>query len=108
MTRERNRQRDGFAAFSTGGYAYPMTGSAAPIIAAQEPSESLQEASSRQRLNGYPELMRAAHVAEILGTSKQAVYRMERAGQIPSVMIGSRLYFPRTYFESLITAARGR
>ena len=101
MSRKQSRQRERFAACRAGGSKRPIKGTQ-PIIAAETPSESLTEPTARQPLEKYPELMRADDVAEIMGTSKQAVYRMSRAGEIPSFWTGSRLFFPRAYFESLI------
>ena len=65
---------------------------------ASSPKEIVPEAKEKALLEDYPELMRAEHVAHVMGVSKQAVYRMSREEQIPSVVIGSRIFFPRQRF----------
>ena len=65
---------------------------------APSPKEIVPEAKEKALLEDYPELMRAEHVAHVMGVSKQAVYRMSREEQIPSVVIGSRIFFPRQRF----------
>jgi len=43
-----------------------------------------------------PELLDVAGAAEVLGASEGTVYRLARAGKIPSARIGKELRFVRT------------
>ena len=55
----------------------------------------MEEQEKDSMFAGKPELMRADELALAMGVSRQTVYRMEREHQIPSVRIGTRLFFPR-------------
>lgn len=46
-------------------------------------------------LAGYPDLLTADHMAEILGESRRNVYRLADREELPSVRVGRRIYFPK-------------
>lgn len=46
-------------------------------------------------LDSYGDLLNAADMAEFLGVSKRTVYRLTEAGDLPSVQVGRRLYYPK-------------
>lgn len=46
-------------------------------------------------LAGYPDLMTADHMAEILCESRRNIYRLVDRGALPFVRVGRRVYFPK-------------
>ena len=62
------------------------------------------ETKTAAMLAGYPDMMRPADVAQVFGVSLQTVYRMQRAGQLPVIQIGRRVFFPRDVLAEQLAA----
>ena len=53
------------------------------------------QAASATPLAQYGDLLTVDNMAEVLDVSTWTVYRLTDGGELPSVMVGRRLYFPK-------------
>lgn len=59
-------------------------------------------------LAGYPDLMTAEQMAEVLDISRRNVYRLVERGELPfSVRVGRRVYFPKRLVIEFLRLAEG-
>ena len=53
------------------------------------------QAASATPLSQYGDLLTVDNMAEVLDVSTRTVYRLTDGGELPSVKVGRRLYFPK-------------
>lgn len=53
------------------------------------------QAASATPLSQYGDLLTVDNMAEVLDVSTRTVYRLMDGGELPSVKVGRRLYFPK-------------
>lgn len=59
-------------------------------------------------LAGYPDLMTADQMAEVLDISRRNVYRLVERGELPfNVRVGRRVYFPKRLVIEFLRLAEG-
>lgn len=58
-------------------------------------------------LAGYPDLLTADHMAEILCESRRNVYRLVDRGALPFVRVGRRVYFPKRLIIEALRLGEG-
>jgi excisionase family DNA binding protein len=58
--------------------------------------------NENQNQNEVGRLLDASEVARIVGIHKDEVYRMAKAGEIPSIAIGSRRRFPANWLRDYL------
>lgn len=58
-------------------------------------TSSEAQTASRKPLAQYGDLLTVDNMAEVLDVSTRTIYRLADGGELPSVKVGRRLYFPK-------------
>ena len=69
--------------------------SSAVLPAKASLTSSEVQAASATPLSQYGDLLTVDNMAEVLDVSTRTVYRLTDGGELPSVKVGRRLYFPK-------------
>lgn len=71
--------------------------SSSAVLPAKDSSLTSSEvqAASTTPLSQYGDLLTVDNMAEVLDVSTGTVYRLTDGGELPSVKVGRRLYFPK-------------